>query len=114
MADALRKGYAATSTDTGHAGGAQPLMGHPEKVVDFGYRAVHEMAVKAKAIVNAFYGSGPQYSYWNGCSAGGRQGLQEAQRYPTDFDWCSTIRSRLREECLSSRCCSLARRRQLR
>jgi feruloyl esterase len=86
MAEALRRGYAATSTDTGHAGGAQPLMGHPEKVVDFGYRAVHEMAVKAKAIINAFYGAGPQHAYWNGCSAGGRQGLQEAQRYPEDFD----------------------------
>jgi feruloyl esterase len=86
MADALRKGYAATSTDTGHQGGAQPLAGHPEKVIDFGYRAVHEMAVKAKAIVTAFYGSGAQHAYWNGCSAGGRQGLMEAQRYPEDFD----------------------------
>ncbi|HEX4998855.1 MAG TPA: tannase/feruloyl esterase family alpha/beta hydrolase [Terriglobia bacterium] len=86
MADALRRGYAAASTDTGHSGGAQPLMGHPEKVVDFGYRAVHEMTVKAKAIINAFYGAAPRYAYWNGCSAGGRQGLQEAQRYPADFD----------------------------
>jgi feruloyl esterase len=86
MATALRNGYAAASTDTGHAGGAQPLMGHPEKIVDFGYRAVHEMTLKAKAMIGAFYGNGPQYSYWNGCSAGGRQGLQEAQRYPADFD----------------------------
>ena len=44
------------------------------------------MAVRAKAIVGAFYGSRPKYSYWNGCSTGGRQGLAEAQRYPEDFD----------------------------
>ena len=61
-------------------------MGHPEKVIDFGYRAVHEMTVQAKAIVKAYYGNGPRVSYWNGCSTGGRQGLMEAQRYPADYD----------------------------
>ena len=61
-------------------------MGHPEKIVDFSYRAVHEMTVKAKAVITAFYGRGPRLSYWNGCSTGGRQGLMEAQRYPEDFD----------------------------
>jgi feruloyl esterase len=86
---ALQKGYASASTDTGHAG--NPLdgsfaLGHPEKVVDFGYRAVHEMTVKAKAIVAAFYDKSAQYSYWNGCSSGGKQGLKEAQRYPNDYD----------------------------
>ncbi len=61
-------------------------LNHPEKVVDFGYRAVHELAMKSKAISVAFYGSPPRRAYWNGCSTGGRQGLTEAQRYPTDFD----------------------------
>jgi tannase/feruloyl esterase len=87
MAEALRRGYATTSTDTGHTGASGSFaLGHPEKFVDFAYRSEHEMTVKAKAIVAAFYGSAPKYSYWNGCSTGGRQGLAEAQRYPDDFD----------------------------
>jgi len=87
MAFALREGYATTSTDTGHQGGSASFaLGHPEKVVDFAYRAVHEMTVKAKAIVNAYYGRGVRLSYWQGCSTGGRQGLLEAQRYPEDYD----------------------------
>ena len=57
-----------------------------EKLIDFGYRAVHEMTVKAKSIVDAFYGSMPTLSIWNGCSQGGRQGVTAAVRYPTDFD----------------------------
>jgi feruloyl esterase len=57
-----------------------------EKVIDFAYRSEHEMTVAAKAVVNAYYGSAPKYSYWNGCSTGGRQGLAEVQRYPNDFD----------------------------
>ena len=61
-------------------------LGHPEKMIDFGYRAVHEMTVQAKAIVAAYYGRGPQWSYWNGCSTGGRQGLMEAQRFPRDYN----------------------------
>jgi feruloyl esterase len=87
MAQALRRGYATTSTDTGHSepGGAFTL-GHPEKFIDFAYRSEHEMTVAAKAVVNAYYGSAPKYSYWNGCSTGGRQGLAEVQRYPNDFD----------------------------
>ena len=55
-------------------------------MVDFGYRAIHEMTVKAKAIVEAFYGKGPRLSYFVGCSTGGRQGLMEAQRFPNDYD----------------------------
>ena len=88
MATALARGYATSSTDTGHAGGSASFaLGHPEKVIDFGYRAVHEMTVKAKTIISAFYDdSAPKYSYWNGCSAGGRQALKEAQRFPADFD----------------------------
>ncbi len=87
MAAALQEGYATSSTDTGHTGGdAVFAMGHPEKVVDFAYRAVHEMTVKAKAILTAHYGRSPKLSYWQGCSTGGRQGLMEAERYPDDFD----------------------------
>ena len=67
-----RLGYATSMTDTGHEGGSASFaLGHPEKQIDFGYRAVHELAVKSKAIIAAFYGQGPKYSYWNGCSAGG-------------------------------------------
>jgi len=87
LASALQEGYATASTDTGHAGGnASFAIGHPEKVVDFAYRAVHEMAVKSKAIIAAFYDRAPRFSYWTGCSTGGRQALMEAQRYPEDFD----------------------------
>lgn len=89
LAEALSAGYATASTDTGHTGTASSgewALGHPEKVVDFGYRAVHEMTVKAKAIIDAYYGSGPRYSYWNGCSEGGNQALAEAQRFPQDYD----------------------------
>ncbi|MEO8591759.1 MAG: tannase/feruloyl esterase family alpha/beta hydrolase [Candidatus Solibacter sp.] len=87
MAAAVRRGYATSSTDTGHAGGGGSFaLGHPEKLIDYAYRSEHEMAVKAKAMITAFYGSGPKLSYWNGCSAGGKQGLKEAQRYPADFD----------------------------
>jgi len=87
MAAALRRGYAAASTDTGHTGNtAEFALGHPEKLIDFGWRAVHETAVASKAIVEAFYAAAPRLSYFTGCSAGGRQGLKEAQRFPGDFD----------------------------
>jgi feruloyl esterase len=87
MAAALNAGYATASTDTGHAGsnGAWAL-NRPDLVVDYGYRAIREMTLKSKAIVEAFYGKGPRLSYFVGCSTGGRQGLMEAQRYPTDYD----------------------------
>jgi feruloyl esterase len=90
MGAALRDNYATASTDTGHEGSfndaASFALGHPEKVVDFGYRAVHETTVKAKAIIAAFYGDAPKFSYWQGCSSGGKQGLKEAQRFPSDYD----------------------------
>jgi feruloyl esterase len=87
MAQAVAHGYATASTDTGHVGASGSFaLGHPEKLTDFGYRAVHEMTVKAKAIIGAFYGDAPKLSYWNGCSTGGRQGLKEAQRFPNDYD----------------------------
>src|SRR6266571_2280457 len=87
MAQALMRGYATASTDTGHTGNtAAPMLGHPEKLVDYAYRAVHEMTVASKAILAAFYGQPAILSYFNGCSTGGRQALIEAQRYPSDFD----------------------------
>ena len=87
LATALRAGYAAASTDTGHRGNtAEFALGHPELVVDFGYRAIHEMTVKGKQIVDAFYGTAPRQSYFVGCSTGGRQALAEAQRFPDDYD----------------------------
>jgi feruloyl esterase len=87
MAEALRIGYATSSTDTGHVGGSGSFaLGHPEKLADFGWRSEHEMTVKSKAVIQAFYGNAPKLSYWNGCSTGGRQGLQEAQKFPGDFD----------------------------
>lgn len=87
LRDAVARGYAAASTDTGHIGGSAIFgLGHPEKVRDFGWRAVHEMTVAAKRIVERHYAAPPRYSYWNGCSAGGRQALKEAQRFPTDYD----------------------------
>lgn len=84
---AVGRGYAAGSTDTGHTGANGVFaVGHPEKMVDYAYRSEHEMTVKAKAIIQAFYGSAPRLSYWNGCSTGGKQALTEAQRYPGDLD----------------------------
>lgn len=93
---AVRLGYASTSTDTGHnaqkepgATFAMPSATNPHaarKVIDHGYLAVHETALLAKQAIAAYYGKGPLYSYWVGCSTGGRQGLMEAQRYPEDFD----------------------------
>jgi feruloyl esterase len=86
LASALLDGYAAASTDTGHASvGGSFALGHPEKFIDFGYRAVHEMTVAAKAIIAAFYDQAPAISYFRGCSTGGRQALAEAQLYPADY-----------------------------
>jgi tannase/feruloyl esterase len=87
LAGALSRGYATASTDTGHGGNdASWALGHPEKIVDYGHRAIHEMTEKAKLIVKSFYGNGPKRSYFASCSNGGRQALMEAQRYPDDYD----------------------------
>src|SRR5678816_881717 len=88
IATGLRRGYAAASNDTGHSdasAGAQFALSQ-DKLVDFAYRAMHEMTVQSKAIVGAFYSRPPRLSYYQGCSTGGRQGLMEAQRFPDDFD----------------------------
>ena len=89
MGVAIANGYATASTDTGHTGGpvdATWALGHQEKIIDFGYRAIHEMTVKAKAVAQTFYGDAPRRSYFAGCSDGGREALMEAQRYPADYD----------------------------
>ncbi|HTW64204.1 MAG TPA: tannase/feruloyl esterase family alpha/beta hydrolase [Bryobacteraceae bacterium] len=87
LASAVAAGYAAASTDTGHTATTGAFaMGHPEKLIDFAYGAVHAMTLAAKDIVVAYYGSGAVRSYFNGCSTGGRQALAEAQRYPADYD----------------------------
>jgi feruloyl esterase len=87
MAEALRRGYATAATDDGHTGpSASFVMGHREKLIDFAYRAEHETTVAAKALINAYYGHAPRYSYWEGCSGGGREGLLQAYRYPDEFN----------------------------
>jgi feruloyl esterase len=89
MGPMLNRGYAVAATDTGHeSNGADAswALGHPEKQIDFGYRAVHEMTLRAKQIVSAFYATAPRLAYWNGCSSGGKQGLKEAQQFPEDYD----------------------------
>ena len=87
MAAAIKLGYATAGTDTGHMGNdARWALGHPEKVVDFGWRGIHEMTLQAKAIIQSFYGESPKQSYFSSCSDGGREALMEAQRFPADYD----------------------------
>jgi feruloyl esterase len=87
LGEAVKRGYASAGTDTGHTTtDARWALGHPEKVIDFGYRGLHEMTEKAKAIVQAFYGSGLRQSYFASCSDGGREALMEAQRFPADYE----------------------------
>jgi feruloyl esterase len=87
IAAALMAGYAAAATDTGHVGNnADFALGHPEKLIDLAYRSIHEMTVQSKTIIGEHYGTPARYSYYNGCSQGGRQGLAAAQKYPDDFN----------------------------
>ena len=89
LAEPLARGYAVANTDTGHQGAGGDFawaVGHPDKLTDYAYRAVHELTVVGKAVTAARYGKSPDKSYWNGCSTGGRQGLKEAQRFPEDYD----------------------------
>jgi feruloyl esterase len=89
LADPLARGYAVANTDTGHNGAGDDFswaLGHPEKLIDYQYRSIHELTIVGKAITEARYGKAPGRSYWLGCSTGGRQGLTEAQRFPDDYD----------------------------
>jgi feruloyl esterase len=94
MAEPLSRGYATVATDTGHVGtgmDAKWAVGHKEKLIDFGHRAVHEMTIKAKTILKAYYEKKEDLSLWVSCSTGGRQGLMAAYRYPEDFDGISSM-----------------------
>jgi len=94
MGAALTRGYAAVATDTGHIGNgltAEWAVGHPEKLADFGYRAIHLMTVTAKQAIRDYYGKAATFTLWNSCSTGGRQGLMAAARYPQDFDAVSSM-----------------------
>jgi hypothetical protein len=89
MAVAVHEGYATAGTDTGHAAAgtdARWALGHPEKITDYGYRAIHEMTMSAKAVIKEYYGNHLRHSYFASCSNGGRQALMEAQRFPADYD----------------------------
>ena len=89
IADAVSRGYAAAATDDGTSGppiGAATFIGHPNVLKDFGYRAIKVTTDNSKAIINRLTGKNPSYSYFSGCSDGGREALMEAQRYPNDFD----------------------------
>jgi tannase/feruloyl esterase len=91
---ALARGYAVIGTDTGHVGGGafgaaldgSWALNNLERQVNFGHRAVHVVTVAGKKIVKAFYNRHERLAYFEGCSNGGRQAMQEAERYPTDFD----------------------------
>jgi feruloyl esterase len=89
MGEPLRRGYAVAATDDGNQSNgidASWAAGHPQKVIDFGYRALKETTDVAKDIIMAFKSSSARRSYFLGCSDGGREALMEAQRYPEDFD----------------------------
>lgn len=86
MIPAIRAGYVTSSTDTGHVSPDLEWLTDEGRMRDYGYRAIHEMARKSRALIASYYAREPDYSYFNGCSTGGRQGLMEAQRFPGDFD----------------------------
>ena len=89
LAGNLRRGFATAGSDAGHQADAEDArwaFGHPEKIKDFGWRAVHLTTERAKRIVNAYYGAKPTRAYFDSCSDGGREALMEAQRFPEDYD----------------------------
>lgn len=96
LAPAVVRGYSAVSTDAGHSQNnsgdatawALVSVGNVNQylLLDFASRSIHDMTVIGKAVTESFYGTPPKYSYWQGCSTGGRQGLMEAQMYPDDYD----------------------------
>ena len=86
LAEALTDGFAAVSTNTGHQGNSPEFLSDPEQLTDFAHRAIHEMTVAAKSLTASYYSASPRFTYFNGCSTGGRQALTAAQRYPADFD----------------------------
>ena len=89
LAGNLGRGFATAGSDAGHQAEAEDASWayhHPEKIKDFGWRAVHLTTERAKAIVNAYYGQQATKAYFDSCSDGGREALMEAQRFPEDYD----------------------------
>lgn len=89
LANDVSRGFAAAATDTGHFGDSEDASwayGHPERVADFGWRAIHLTAEAARRILSAYYGKPASHAYFDSCSDGGREALMEAQRYPEDYD----------------------------
>ena len=90
MAPQLQRGFATGATDDGHVNvihfDVSWAIGHPTKLDDMAFRAVHELAENAKLLIAAYYGQSQRASYFNGCSDGGREGMREAHDYPADFD----------------------------
>lgn len=89
FASYLKRGFAVAGSDAGHQAegtDASWAYGHPEKVKDFGWRAVHLTAEIAKQILKAYYGKSEEKAYFDACSDGGREALMEAQRFPEDYD----------------------------
>lgn len=86
----VAQGFAVANSNMGHDAGSEPGasfgFNNRQAEIDFGYRAVHLTVNAAKTLIQAYYGKRPKYSYHEGCSTGGREGLIEAQRYPADFD----------------------------
>ena len=89
MGNNLQRGYATAGSDAGHQAQAEDASWayhHPEKIIDFGWRAVHLTALRSKDVVKAFYGKPQTTAYFDACSDGGREALMEAQRFPDDYD----------------------------
>ena len=86
MIEGLKRGFAVTNTDMGTAPDINITIDHPERWIDFGYRATHEMTRIAKSLVTSFYDQSSFRAYFEGCSTGGQQALSNAQRYPEDYD----------------------------
>jgi feruloyl esterase len=89
LAEALRHNYATVATDTGHQASGEDAnwaLNHPEKITDFGYRAIHLMTDAARHVIQTYYGVPVKRAYFNACSDGGREALMEAQRFPADYD----------------------------
>jgi Tannase and feruloyl esterase len=89
IANAVSRGYATAGTDDGTSGppsGAPAFIGNPDVLLDYGYRAIKATSEDSKTIIDIVTGQAPSYSYFVGCSDGGREALQEAQRFPNDFD----------------------------
>jgi feruloyl esterase len=86
---AIANGFATARTDTGHLAAGRPMAAFAldrVALVNHAYGAVHATIAYAKALAGTFYGQAPRYSYWDGCSTGGREGVMSAQRFPADFD----------------------------